>query len=83
MITRILGIITLVAFIGVVAWINPGSALVASLVILPYLLLMMLLHWQCIRLFRRMMDTAYRPVGNPGVQPPPQTNFQSLTGLNL
>lgn len=83
MITRILGIITLVAFIGVVAWINPGSVLVASLVILPYLFLMMLLHWQCIRLFRRMMDAAHRPTGNSAVQSPPETHFQSLTGLNL
>lgn len=83
MIARILGFIALVLFIGVIAWINPGSALVASLVILPYLGLLMLLHWQCSRLIRQMVNAYHDPTAHPQVASPPHNNLKSLTGMNL
>lgn len=83
MIIRLMELLTLIVLIGIIAWINPGSALVAALVILPYLGLMWLLHWQCIRLIRRMVSAYHDPLAHPKIESPPHPNFKSLTGLNL
>ncbi len=83
MITHLLQLLAIVTIITLIAWINPGSALVAALVILPYLGLMCLLHWQCIRLIRRMVNAYHDPLAQPQIESPPHPNFKSLTGQNL